>query len=130
FFAETIDLGEESLHMQMDLVIDLGSATLDVEFHGFAFRRDGVSVQVTSSSGVDESDLSTVPPHADEAYEIASAIFDAIGDRCAPGSSAGARSARFDSLRSLNDRRTGHRDAPHASTCSARSTTGERVLLD
>lgn len=81
FFAEETDLGDEGVHMQMDLVVDFNGTPLEITFHGFAFRRDGVSVEVTAQSGLDETDFSTKPAHPDEAFDIASTIADAIGSR-------------------------------------------------
>lgn len=80
FSADTLDRGDDGAQLVMDMVVSYEGQDYDVSIHGFLFRRDGISVQVSAQSGLLD-DGTTVPGDVDVAELVAERIDDAIQDR-------------------------------------------------
>jgi len=78
--AAPLDLGDDAMRLTMDMVITVGTDDVDITFEGFLFRRNGVAVEVTASSGVLD-DYRTVPGDPDVAEQLAADIDQAIQER-------------------------------------------------
>ena len=80
FSAGTLDRGEDGAQLVMDMVVSYEGQDYDVGIHGFLFRRDGISVQVSAQSGLMD-DGTTVPADVDVAELVAERIDEAIQER-------------------------------------------------
>jgi hypothetical protein len=78
--AASSDLGDEAMQFGMEMTIEVDGRTVEVQFGALQFRRDGIAVEVTVSSGL-EDDGTPVPGDFDAGEELAKAIDEAIGSR-------------------------------------------------
>lgn len=82
--ADSLDLGDEAMKLDMTISFELLGQPAELVLHGYLFRRDDVSAQVSASSGLaqtGESDFELIDADDDVAERIAAGLDDAIQSR-------------------------------------------------
>ena len=82
--AESLDLGDEAMKLEMTITFEILGEPTELVLHGFMFHRDGVAAQVSATSGLAQTgatDFEVVDADVDVAEQLAADLDDAIQSR-------------------------------------------------